>query len=94
MLQLPASELILWAIALPFIGAVGVALTGRWPNLREGVTLATGSLVAWLAFSIHAALRAGDTGRVVLAEPLPGLPVAFSVEPLGMLFALIASTLW
>lgn len=94
MIDLPASELILWAIALPFIGAIGVALTGKWPNLREAVTLLTGAIVLVITFSIHAALQAGDAGRVILAEPLPGLPLAFSVEPLGMLFALIASMLW
>jgi len=31
---------------------------------------------------------------VQLLEPLPGLPIVFRVEPLGMLFALIASGLW
>ena len=30
----------------------------------------------------------------VLAEPLPGLALALSPEPLGMLFALVASFLW
>ena len=31
---------------------------------------------------------------MTLFELLPGLPIAFAVEPLGMLFALIASGLW
>ncbi len=31
---------------------------------------------------------------VRLLEPVPGLAIAFTVEPLGMLFALIASGLW
>ncbi len=37
---------------------------------------------------------AGGRPEVRLLEPIPGLPVAFRVEPLGMLFALIASGLW
>jgi multicomponent Na+:H+ antiporter subunit D len=94
MISLPADQLILLAIGLPFLGAVAVALTGRWPNLRETMTLLTGTIVAFVVFDIHSALVAGETVRVVLAEPLDGLPVAFSVEPLGMLFALIASLLW
>src|SRR5690606_20519064 len=28
------------------------------------------------------------------AEPLPGIPLAFEVEPLGLVFALVASFLW
>ncbi len=32
--------------------------------------------------------------RLVLAEPMPGLAIALSPEPLGILFALIASFLW
>jgi multicomponent Na+:H+ antiporter subunit D len=31
---------------------------------------------------------------VRLAEPLPGLPIELSAEPLGMLFALVAGLLW
>ncbi len=37
---------------------------------------------------------AGGRPAVALVELLPGLPIAFEVEPLGMLFALIASGLW
>ena len=32
--------------------------------------------------------------RIVLAEPIPGIPLALSVEPLGLLFALVAGFLW
>jgi len=37
---------------------------------------------------------AGARPQAQLLEPLPGLPIAFEVEPLGMLFALVASGLW
>jgi len=36
----------------------------------------------------------GETTRVSLFEPIPGLDIAFKIEPLGMLFALVASVLW
>ena len=39
-------------------------------------------------------LFAGQRLGLVLAEPLPGLSIAFRVEPLGMLFAALASGLW
>lgn len=87
-------QLVLLAIVLPFIGAVGVLLAGRWPNLREAVTLVTAAAIAFIVFAINAALEGGETMRVVLAEPMSGLPIALSVEPLGMLFALVAGSLW
>ena len=31
--------LMILAIALPLAGAAGIVLCGRWPNLRESVTL-------------------------------------------------------
>ena len=44
--------------------------------------------------SLYPEVAAGGRPSAVLAEPLPGLVLAFEVEPLGMLFALIASFLW
>ncbi|MYF62385.1 MAG: monovalent cation/H+ antiporter subunit D family protein, partial [Gammaproteobacteria bacterium] len=43
---------------------------------------------------IHRAVSAGEMPRIVLAEPLPGLPLELVVEPLGMIFALVAGSLW
>ncbi len=39
------ADAMLVAVALPAAGAVGIALAGRWPNLREAVTLATAALL-------------------------------------------------
>ncbi len=88
------SNLILVALALPPCGALGIALAHRWPNLREGITLATAVLLFACVAQLLDPVLAGARPSVTLFEPLPGLPVAFRVEPLGMLFALIASSLW
>jgi multicomponent Na+:H+ antiporter subunit D len=82
------------ALAVPAAGAVLVALTGRWPNLRETVTLLTGLALLAVVLTLVGPVMSGDTVRVVLAMPLPDLPIALSIEPLGLLFALIASFLW
>jgi multicomponent Na+:H+ antiporter subunit D len=79
--------LILLTILIPLAGAVLIALTGARPNLREGITLATAGLLFLTVIALVPGVAAG--GR-----PLPGLPLYFSVEPLGMLFGLIASGLW
>ena len=41
-----------------------------------------------------AAVMAGQRAGVSITELLPGVEIAFSVEPLGMLFAALASGLW
>ncbi|MBA3032145.1 MAG: monovalent cation/H+ antiporter subunit D family protein [Gammaproteobacteria bacterium] len=89
-----AAELILVALVLPILAAVGIALAGKLPNLREGITLVTALVLFACVAQLLDPVLAGMRPEFVLLEPLPGLPIAFRVEPLGMLFALIASGLW
>lgn len=89
-----AEYAILAALLLPMLGAAGIALAGKSPNLRESVTLGTSALLFACVVQLLAPVLAGARPELVLLEPLPGLPLAFRVEPLGMLFALIASGLW
>ncbi len=86
---------ILLAMALPLAGAVGIALAGRHSaNLREAVTLGTAGGLALIVWSIIPAVLGGGRPAVTVAEVLPGIELAFRVEPLGMLFAALASALW
>ena len=89
-----ADSLILPILILPVVGAIGIALTRRCPNLREGITLATAVLLFIGVFQLLDPVMVGAFPNATLLAPLPGLPIAFRVEPLGMLFALIASGLW
>ena len=89
-----ADNLILTTMALPVLGALGIALAGRWPNLREAVTLLTAALLFAAVYQLLDPVLAGQRPAIELASPLAGLPIAFAVEPLGMIFALIASGLW
>ncbi len=79
---------------LPLLGAVMIWLAGPRPNVREGVTLITALALLAAVASVTPAVMAGDRPEAVLWEIMPGLALAFEVEPLGMLFALIASFLW
>lgn len=89
-----AENLILAALLIPLIGAIGIALADKAPNLRESVTLATAAALLLCVAQLPDIVLGGGRPEIVLLEPLPGLPIAFRVEPLGMLFALIASGLW
>ena len=85
---------IVTALCLPPLGALGIALAGRWPNLRETVTLVTALALAYVVWSMLPALLDGARPAVTAFEMLPGIAIAFAVEPLGMLFAALASLLW
>ena len=82
------------AVALPAAGALGVALAGRRPNLREAITLVTTLLTFATVLSLLPEVSAGHRPTLEVLEIMPGLALAFELEPLGMLFALVASGLW
>ncbi len=91
--MIPA-ELFLAALVVPAVTALVIPLAGRWRNLREAVTLVGSALVLLAVVVLAAEVAAGARPRLHLATLLPGLDVAFAVEPLGALFALVAGTLW
>ena len=90
-----AQDAILIALVLPRVGALGIALAGRVnASLRETVTMLTAGGLAFTVWQIVPEIMAGGRPSVTLAEVLPGVDIAFTVEPLGMLFAALASSLW
>ena len=86
--------MLLLIVLTPLVGAVLIVITGNRPNLRETVSVATGLLLLAEVASLAPEVLAGETPGLLLAIPVPGVPLALQVEPLGLLFALIASSLW
>jgi multicomponent Na+:H+ antiporter subunit D len=82
------------AIIVPLLGAIGIVLARRWPNLREAVTLVTAATLMYCVWSLFPAIMAGERPYLLLGTVMPGMDIAFRVEPLGMLFAALASMLW
>ena len=76
--------------AVPLIVLAGQ----RRRNLREGVTFAAGLIKFALVVSMLGVILDGKVIEYSLCEVLPGLEIAFRVDAFGMLFALVASTLW
>jgi multicomponent Na+:H+ antiporter subunit D len=89
-----AAQLIAASLLVPVAGAVGIALAGRWPNARETVTLASAAALFACVLLLLPKVLAGATPQLFVLEMLPGIALGFRVEPLGMLFALVASGLW
>ncbi len=86
--------LVTLAPLVPLAGALLIALSGRRPNLREAVTLITAGAAFVCVAALLPGVMAGARPAATWFEPVAGLAIAFQVEPLGMLFALIASFLW
>jgi multicomponent Na+:H+ antiporter subunit D len=89
----PGAAMLL-ALATPVVGALLIWLTGARPNLREAVTLITAAGLFALVLLVLPPVVAGERPEVRLVEMLPGLGLAFTAEPLGVSFALVASLLW
>ncbi len=87
-------NLLLWTIALPFIGALSIAFAGRRRDVPAlTIPFATLILLLLLAYSFMQ-VSTEQTVGFVLGELAPGLPISFAIEPLGMIFACVVGILW
>ncbi len=91
-----SSELLIQlSLGLPLIAVALIYLCGQIPNLREACTI--GISIALFAVTVMLAQRvaAGDDNLTwSVGEVMTGFTIEFSIEPLGMLFAVVASGLW
>lgn len=81
-------------IIIPFLATFAIVASRRYPNLRESITLSTSAILIFLVVTLYQGLSSGKSINVYWWELLPGLTISFDIEPLGMLFALVASFLW
>jgi multicomponent Na+:H+ antiporter subunit D len=81
-------------VLMPFVGALAIALAARAPRVRDALCwLAPVPFLVGVVGQIGPVLEGGAPPQT-LVEILPGLGISFSVQPLGLTFALLASTLW
>jgi multicomponent Na+:H+ antiporter subunit D len=88
------APLLLAALLIPLVAALLIPLASHNPNSREAVSLTAALALFVVVASLAAAVADGARPELHLWTMLPGLELAFSIEPLGMLFALIAASLW
>lgn len=86
--------LILSSIIIPLVAAGIIPLFRNAPDRREAVTLIAAGLLFFNVMWLLWAFSGGAVAEVSVLEVVPGLELGFRVEPLGMLFACVASTLW
>jgi multicomponent Na+:H+ antiporter subunit D len=94
MAALPQPLLVPLALGLPLAGALAIVIFGRIALLRELATLITGVALVTIVATLVRAVADGAALDLTLIEMLPGLPLRFTPEPLGALFAALASALW
>ena len=76
------------------ICAVPLLILSKRSNIRETWTFAAAVAKFLIVLSMLPAILNGSQIVYTLAEVVPGAAIKFRVDPLGMLFALVASSLW
>jgi multicomponent Na+:H+ antiporter subunit D len=89
-----AATAIALALLIPAATALLLPLFAGRPNVREGTTVLGAALLFATVLSLIPDVLGGATPALPVWTVVPGLSIAFKVEPLGMLFAAIASGLW
>ena len=84
-------SLLFLPILIPFIASIIIKALGGNKKLRE-LTIIVAPFVTLLSVIKLYSLDYGV--KLVLFEIMPNLEIAFSIEPLGLLFATIISVLW
>ena len=90
------SQLPIWACLASLLAVPGILLFRKEPFLREGVTFVAGFVKLAIVLFIYFQVRDGSVMVTPLLEGIGGInaPIVFRVDSLGILFALVASTLW
>ncbi|MBD5780617.1 monovalent cation/H+ antiporter subunit D family protein [Pelagicoccus sp. NFK12] len=84
----------LFAVLVSMAAIPAILFSSRMPNLRESWSfLAAGIKFALVLSLVPGALR-GESVGITLLEIAPGISFSLVADPLGVLFALVASGLW
>ncbi len=81
-------------LVIPLLTAVGVLVCRKNENVRETVTVIGGISLFLTVVTLALNYDFEQTVRLTLLEPFPNLSVALELEPLGMIFTLVAGFLW
>ena len=73
---------------------VPILISSRTPNVREAWTFVAAIAKFLIILSMVPAVLKGTEIVYTVAEVMPGIGIQFRVDALGMLFALVASSLW
>ena len=81
-------------LAIPLLASILIGLVGKYPNLREGVTLSAAVLLFANVVYLLKVVATGTQPELFLGSFAGTFELKFKLEPLGATFAAIASSLW
>ncbi|MBW2195711.1 MAG: monovalent cation/H+ antiporter subunit D family protein, partial [Deltaproteobacteria bacterium] len=82
------------AVSVSLVITVFIIASGKRPNLRESWTFVAGIIKFCIVASMVPVVLGGKEIVCNLVEIVPGVGLAFRVDSLGLLFALVSSSLW
>jgi len=82
------------AMLVSAVAVLPISLSYKKPNLREFWTFLAAITKLVLVISMVPIILKGNVIELVLFKLLPGVSIAFRVDGFGLLFALVASSLW
>lgn len=88
-----APTLLQLTLYIPLCGGLLLLVSRKSPGLQSAINLLTALLLAASVIGLWLKAPQG-VHQWRLAEPFPGLPLVLQTEPLGLLFAVVASVMW
>ena len=88
------TPLVILAVVTPAVAASLIWVFRDWANTRDAISLTFGVALLSMVLTLYPQVADGLRLSSNFGEMLPGLEIAFVVEPLGMLFALVSRSLW
>jgi formate hydrogenlyase subunit 3/multisubunit Na+/H+ antiporter MnhD subunit len=82
------------AILCPAIASILIVLFGKWPNIREGWTMLASILQFLIIISMVPTIIGGEVIKYTFFTAFPGIDFGFSVDALGLIFAITSTFLW
>ncbi len=87
--------ILLIALLVPLVGALGVMVKGNEENVREAISSASSIILfGIMLFFIIPEIIAGRTLECHLFTILPGVTITLRADAMSMIFAIVASSLW
>ena len=83
-------------IIIPLLTALGIQVLGRFApdNIRDGFHTTMAVINFYFVWQLYQPVMNGQKPSFFVTEMFKNVPLHFEIEPLGMLFSLVAAGLW
>ncbi len=89
-----SDKILLIALLIPLIGALGVMIRGKEENIREGISSISSIILFCIVLFLAREVLDGRILRYTLFTILPGVTITLRADAMSMIFAIVASSLW